>query len=168
MKIVLDRMWPTRVVMGEDPELVSDLALAAMLGQASGEGSGQRVLPVTATRLHARPSEIRWTLERRELQSREFINYSHTAALIRGFLVSTHRGESSESRASAIQLFDPRPGIQNVFIPGMPWNRGVSMKVREGRYCFAPGWVAAMVTPLAEVESSEMLVVEGFSREKSL
>lgn len=104
---------------------------------------------------------LAWTCRVHELGAGEYRSPGYDAGDIHACLVLDRTQITVHEDSGNVVLADPRSGIQNVFVPGMPWNKAISMRAEPGRLLAAPGWVSSMITPLADGESLAWLQIRG-------
>lgn len=104
---------------------------------------------------------LKWRVSAHSLESGEYLSPSISRANLRAYLIISQTNSGRYEGSGSLTLFDPRAGIQNIFVPGMPWNKSVSLQGEVGRLIAAPGWVSAMVTPVGEGENLIFLCLEG-------
>ncbi|MYU01446.1 hypothetical protein GTY74_30335 [Streptomyces sp. SID8350] len=104
---------------------------------------------------------LHWNTKRCELTAGAYLSPHYDPADVQAYLILDRTEETPHEESGTFVFSDPRAGIQNVFVPGMPWNKSVSVRAEPGRFFAAPGWLATMVTPLAEGEHLSWLHLQG-------
>ena len=147
----VDWYWPTSIVVEDVSERIHGLDLAHI----SPASSSFRVNDVSALAEIAEEissslvtGKLDWTATCRTLNAGEYQSPTY----------------ADENDSGLFMILDPRPGIQNVFVPGMPWNSSISMRSNVGFLLAGPGWLATMVTPLAEGDSVTWLHLQGWKK----
>lgn len=163
----VDWYWPTSIVVEDVSERIHGLGLAHI----SPASSSFRVNDVSALAEIAEEissslvaDKLDWTATCRTLNAGEYQSPTYDASDIQVHLVIEKANCANENDSGLFMILDPRPGIQNVFVPGMPWNSSISMRSNVGFLLAGPGWLATMVTPLAEGDSVTWLHLQGWKK----
>lgn len=157
-------MWATPVLLEDLLGQLSPNDLASIRGAADDELVGAADALDLLDRLATAfgDTTMRWSCHLQKLASGDYRSPGYDAAFVYAYLVLDRTEATPHDESGNIVFADPRAGIQNVFVPGMPWNRAISMRAEPGRLVAAPGWVSSMITPLAAGETLTLLHIRGW------
>ncbi|BCJ65704.1 hypothetical protein [Polymorphospora rubra] len=157
-------MWTTPILLEDLSDQLSPDDLASLRDAADDElvdvAAAFNLLDGLAAAFGN--TTTRWSCHVQELASGDYRSPGYDAAYVYAYLVLNRIEGTPHENSGNIVFADPRAGIQNVFVPGMPWNKAISMRAEPGRLVGAPGWVSSMITPLATGETLALLQIRGW------
>lgn len=157
-------LWPTPVWMGAIA--AGDLVeIAALARPGTTDITAQpliviRELELTAGAVDPDRRDLTWRHQLETWPPGFHLGMRYCGVAVRAMVIVDSEVPAEHADSGAISLHDPRAGIANVGLPGLPWGRPVKVPLHTGVAFAHPGWLSYSVAPVRTPHHMTVWVAE--------